>query len=51
MFIFDAFSLCKKTKFGALEVIREEEFAPLKNPITDKVDNEITARDMYSKLH
>lgn len=44
MFIFDAFNLANK--MGALEVLREEEFAPLKNSDEAQVDCPKTCRQM-----
>lgn len=31
MFCFDAFRYCEPSKFGLIKVLREEEFAPIKN--------------------
>ncbi|KAL7716337.1 UDP-N-acetylglucosamine diphosphorylase [Entamoeba marina] len=44
MFIFDAFALAEK--MGALEVLRDEEFSPLKNADNAKVDCPTTCRAM-----
>ncbi|ODQ80632.1 hypothetical protein BABINDRAFT_160885 [Babjeviella inositovora NRRL Y-12698] len=49
-FIFDVFPSIDISKFGCLEVAREEEFSPLKNGLDAKSDNAHTSRDDYLKL-
>jgi UDP-N-acetylglucosamine/UDP-N-acetylgalactosamine diphosphorylase len=46
MFIFDIFPLANK--WAVLDVLREEEFAPVKNEPGNKVDSPDTAREMIS---
>uniref|UniRef100_A0A7S3LWH2 UDP-N-acetylglucosamine diphosphorylase n=1 Tax=Palpitomonas bilix TaxID=652834 RepID=A0A7S3LWH2_9EUKA len=48
-FIFDVFYLSKN--FAALEVVREEEFSPVKNAPGSKADSPDTARALLSNLH
>jgi UDP-N-acetylglucosamine/UDP-N-acetylgalactosamine diphosphorylase len=43
LFYFDIFSLCPTSKFGVLEVKREEEFGPVKNAPGSKEDSPETA--------
>jgi len=47
MFIFDVFPYAKK--FVALEVLREDEFSPLKN--AKGADSPVTTRNDINKLH
>lgn len=47
LFYFDVFEECDK--FGLFETIREEEFAPLKNP--DGNDSPASARKLLRDLH
>ena len=49
LFIFDSFPLC--SKFGCIEIHRDDEFAPVKNAPTEKEDTPDTARELVSKLH
>ena len=48
MFFFDAYLFAKK--IGAMETLREEEFAPVKNPPEMKNSTAVTARKMMSNL-
>lgn len=49
MFIFDVFPFA--TKMSCFEVLRNEEFSPLKNGLDAKVDNPTTCLNDMSKLH
>lgn len=49
LFVFDTYSLAED--FSLLEVLREEEFAPVKNPPGAKEDSPDSAREQISKLH
>jgi len=51
LYIMDAYLLCDGDKFGVVEVLREEEFAPVKNAIGSLEDSPDTARSLISKLH
>jgi UDP-N-acetylglucosamine/UDP-N-acetylgalactosamine diphosphorylase len=49
LFIFDIFPIA--SSFGLMEVIRDQEFAPVKNKPGDETDTPITAKNLTSKLH
>jgi len=49
LFFFDCYPLAEK--IALLECLREEEFAPVKNPVGSKDDSPDTAREMMSKMH
>jgi UDP-N-acetylglucosamine/UDP-N-acetylgalactosamine diphosphorylase len=51
LFITDAYLLCEPEKFGLLEALREEEFAPVKNAPGSADDSPDTARALISRLH
>lgn len=51
LFVFDVFEFVQPNKFFALEIDRDEEFAPLKNDDDSPVDNPTTCRQMVSCLH
>lgn len=48
LFYFDIFSLCSSEKFGVIEVIREEEFGPVKNAPGSKEDSPEKAKQLSS---
>lgn len=49
LFVFDTYPI--GGEFSLMEVIREEEFAPVKNPPGTLEDSPDSARDLISKLH
>jgi UDP-N-acetylglucosamine/UDP-N-acetylgalactosamine diphosphorylase len=52
LFSFDIFGhVSSSSKMKALEVVRSEEFSPLKNSENDPTDNPITCRNHVSALH
>jgi UDP-N-acetylglucosamine/UDP-N-acetylgalactosamine diphosphorylase len=51
LFIHNFLPFCDAGKFGVMKVIREEEFAPVKNAEGSEVDSPNTARDLMYKLN
>ena len=49
LFVFDVFEFADE--LSAIEVVRADEFSPLKNSIESKTDNPITCRQHLSSLH
>ena len=49
LFVFDTYPIAGE--FSLLEVLREEEFAPVKNPPGTPEDSPDSARDLISRLH
>jgi len=49
LFIFDAFPFADD--IALIECLREEEFAPIKNPNSENFDSPNTARHMMQVLH
>ncbi|XP_050409984.2 UDP-N-acetylhexosamine pyrophosphorylase [Patella vulgata] len=50
-FVFDVFQFCSDRDFAVWEVLREEEFSPLKNSDKESKDTPTTCRQAIFKLH
>ena len=49
--IHDCYLLCDPEKFGIIEAIREDEYAPVKNAPGESEDTPDTAKELMSQLH
>jgi len=51
VFINECLGLCTADHFSLIEVNRDQEFAPIKNSLTQEFDNPHTALDLYTRYH